>query len=304
MKTSSFIPSLVIHGGAGKAAPLSPEAQLLRHEALRDVLNAGFAVLKNGGGALDAVTAAVAALEDCPFFNAARGAVIAADGGIELDASVMDGTSGKAGGVSAVKTIRNPVLAARAVMERTPHTLLCGEGADRFAADSGLAVASTDYFRTPERVQDWERQRGGRVFDAASALGTVGAAAIDAEGNLAAATSTGGLTNKMNGRVSDSSIPGAGTWARNGVCALSCTGTGDIFIRNSTAFDVGALMQYRALPFDLAVRTALDKVKDAGGTGGIVGIGAAGQIVMDFNTPGMNRGFIAAGNPDPQTFII
>lgn len=289
------MPVLVIHGGAGKSpiTPLSATDVSARTDALAHVLASGFAVLRDGGSALDAVTVAVTLLEDCPFFNAGHGAVITAGGGVELDASIMDGVSGRAGGVSAVRTIKNPILAARAVMERTAHSLLCAEGADNFASTCGLAIVDNEYFKTAPRIREWEAMRDDKVFSASKGLGTVGAVAMDASGALAAATSTGGLTNKMAGRVSDSSVPGAGTWAKNGVCALSCTGTGDIFIRNNTAFDAGAMMQYSGLPLDEACRAVLAKVKDAGGEGGIIGIDAAGCPVMDFNTGGMNRGWIS-----------
>jgi beta-aspartyl-peptidase (threonine type) len=298
-------PVLVIHGGAGKSpvTPLSAEDSAARTAALAHVLSSGFAVLRDGGSALDAVTVAVTLLEDCPFFNAGHGAVITAGGGVELDASIMDGTSGKAGGVSAVRTIKNPILAARAVMERTAHTLLCAEGADNFAAASGLAIVDNEYFKTAHRMSEWEAMRDDKVFNASKGLGTVGAVAMDAAGALAAATSTGGLTNKMLGRVSDSSVPGAGTWARNGVCALSCTGTGDIFIRNNTAFDAAAMVQYRGFSLDESCRTVLAKVKDAGGEGGIIGIDAAGRPVMDFNTGGMNRGWIS-DDAGAQVFLL
>ena len=282
---------LVIHGGAGAHfGGLTESESAARHQALRDIAARGQDILQRGGGALDAVTEAVRLLEDCPLFNAGKGAVFAANGVIELDACVMDGRTGACGGVSAAQTIKNPVLAARAVMEQSPHSLLCGRGAEEYAAGRGLDIVDNDYFHTLERRQGLEEALQ-KQFRAEAALGTVGAVALDRQGHLAAATSTGGLTAKLPGRVSDSSIAGAGTWAADGLCALSCTGTGDIFIRNATARDVACLMEYKGFPLAQAAAEGLRKVRAAGGAGGIIGIDAEGGVVMDFNTSGMCRGW-------------
>ncbi len=292
--------SLVIHGGAGSGfAKLTTEERRVRQEGLRAALVQGFGILKAGGNALDAVTKAVCVLEDCPHFNAGHGAVLAADGTAELDASIMDGTTGNAGGVTSIKRIRNPVTGARAVMEKTPHTIIGGTSAERIAQEAGLALVENVYFITPERQRGWEDARQEKTFVAARALGTVGAAAIDSSGHMAAATSTGGLMNKIPGRVSDSAIPGAGTWAQDSVCAISCTGTGDIFIRTAAARHAAALVEYRGMSLPEACRAALDEVAEYGGCGGMIGIDAMGRVVMEFNTEGMYRGYMTADRETP-----
>jgi len=285
--------ALVIHGGAmvGPSSSLTESARQERIAALHESLRRGFELLAGGGTALDAAIRAVMVMEDCPLFNAGRGAVLAANGTVEMDAAVMDGETDRCGGVSAVMTIKNPILAARAVMDYSPHSLLCARGAESFARDQGLELADNSYFQTEERRQALEEALTGKRFEAARSLGTVGAVARDKNGNLAAATSTGGLTGKLPGRVSDSSIAGAGTWAVNGVCALSCTGTGDVFIRNATARDVACLVEYKGMPLSAAIRTGLDKVAKAGGTGGMIGLGPQGPAIMDYNTDAMSRGF-------------
>jgi L-asparaginase / beta-aspartyl-peptidase len=289
--------ALVIHGGAmiGLSSSLSESARRERIAALHESLRQGFEILAGGGSALDAAIRAVTVMEDCPLFNAGRGAVLASNGTVEMDAAVMDGASGRCGGVSAVMTIKNPILAARAVMDRSPHSLLCARGAESFAGDQGLELADNSYFQTEERRRALEEVLAGKRFEAARALGTVGAAARDKDGNLAAATSTGGLTGKLPGRVSDSSIAGAGTWAANGVCALSCTGTGDVFIRNATARDIACMAEYKGMPLAAAIRAGLDKVAKAGGTGGVIGLGPRGPAIMDYNTDAMSRGFLQDG---------
>lgn len=288
--------ALVIHGGAFIPTSLSISDSGVRDRiaALHEALREGFSILKAGGSALDAAMRAVVIMENNPLFNAGKGAVLATNGTAELDACVMDGTTGGCGGVSAVKTIRNPVLAARMVMERSAHSILCAAGAENFAREQGLEIVSNDYFITPERQKQLEDALRRQQFDAAKGLSTVGAAARDRDGRLAAATSTGGLTAKLPGRVSDSSIAGAGTWAADGVCALSCTGTGDVFIRNATARDVACRVEYGRTTLPDAVRESLAQVASAGGTGGIVALAPDGRAVMSYNSSAMSRGFILA----------
>ncbi len=289
--------ALVIHGGAFIPTSLSISDDGVRDRvaALHEALQEGFAKLRGGGSALDAVVRAVTVMENNPLFNAGIGAVLTAEGVAELDAGVMDGATGRCGGVSGVKTIKNPVLAARAVLERSPHSILCASGAEQFAREQGLEMVANDYFVTRERQEQLDEALKRKRFDAAKGLSTVGAAARDRLGRLAAATSTGGLTGKLPGRVSDSSIAGAGTWAADGVCALSCTGTGDIFIRNATARDVACRIEYGRVSLAEAVRESLARVKSAGGVGGIVALGPDGPPVIDYNTSAMSRGFVLAG---------
>lgn len=279
-------PVIAIHGGAGTLPRkgMSPARELEYSAALEDCLFQGYAVLERGGSALDAVTAAVVALEDCSLFNAGRGSVFNAAGEHEMDAAVMDGASQAAGAVAAVQRIRNPVLAARAVMERTPHVLLAGRSAERFARRQGVAFASPGYFFTRERKQALERRLKNHH-------GTVGAVALDARGRLAAATSTGGYTGKLPGRVGDSPLVGAGTWADD-VCAVSGTGLGEAFIRAALAHDVSARMRYLRAPVARAAGAALRNVARLGGDGGLVAVDRRGNIAMPFNSEGMYRACI------------
>jgi L-asparaginase/beta-aspartyl-peptidase (threonine type) len=242
-------------------------------------------VLAGGGSALDAVTAAVVALEDCPLFNAGRGSVFNAAGEHEMDAAIMDGRSLAAGGVACVQRIRNPVLAARAVMERSPHVLLAGKGAERFAASHKVAMADPEYFGTHERRIALKKKLKGHH-------GTVGAVALDARGNLAAATSTGGYTGKLPGRVGDSPLVGAGTWAENASCAVSGTGLGEAFIRAAVGHDIAARMRYRGDKLERAAAAALRNVKRLGGDGGVIAVDRRGNVSMLFNSEGMYRASI------------
>jgi isoaspartyl peptidase/L-asparaginase-like protein (Ntn-hydrolase superfamily) len=293
---------LAIHGGAGTLTrrELTSARERRYQDALRTALDAGYAVLTRGGPSLDAVTAAVVALEDCPLFNAGRGAVFNAKRQHELDAAVMDGASLDAGAVAGARRARNPVLLARAVMEHSPHVLLGGAGADAFARAHKLERVAPDYFSTPERLSALERAKErarGKAKEAASAAdrhGTVGAVARDAEGNLAAATSTGGFTNKLAGRIGDSPLIGAGTYADNRTCAVSATGDGDFFIRAVFAYDVSARMRYGGETLARAARDALAQVAALGGTGGLVAVDRAGRVVLPFNTEGMYRGVARA----------
>ena len=290
--------SIAVHGGAG-AIP----ADFLRKDngaayrtSLSTVLDAGFAILEKGGTSLDAVTSCVRALEDDPLFNAGRGAALARDGAAEHDASIMDGKDQRAGAVASVRHVKNPVDLARRVMEKSRHVLLVSTGAEEFALEEGMSLVPNVYFRTDERKQQlaWE-QHGRSVSDlmpmgAAGTQGTVGAVALDKHGNLAAATSTGGMTNKRQGRVGDSPIIGAGTYAKNGVCAISATGHGEYFIRAVAAYHIASAVEYRKLSLEAAARELIHKrIPELGGNGGIIAIGASGEIVMDFNTDGMFR---------------
>lgn len=268
-------------------------------EGLMASLRAGDRILEDGGSSLDAVVAAVAVLEDCPLFNAGRGAVLNAAGEHELDAGVMDGATQRAGAVAAVQRIRNPVAAARVVMEKTSHVLLAGRAAERFAQTTGLALAPPDYFRTPDRMQALERvrretTRARRGASAAELHGTVGAVALDCQGHLAAATSTGGYTNKMAGRIGDSPLVGAGLYADR-TCAVSATGLGEAFIRGVVCYDVAARMRYRGETLRRAARRALDRIVALGADGGLIAIDRAGCIAMPFVSEGMYRGTARRG---------
>jgi beta-aspartyl-peptidase (threonine type) len=309
---------LVIHGGAGAISgeQSSPEAQAEYRAKLQEALDAGYAVLASGGSALDAVVAAVTPLEDSPLFNAGKGAVFNADGTCELDASIMDGRNLAAGAVAAVRRIRNPIHLARAVMEKSPHVMFTGDGAERFAEQiGGIEFVPNEYFQTErrreelKRVQEKEKtakaKKGASAGDVADLpslvdatrgeeplyLGTVGCAALDKNGNLAAGTSTGGRTNKKFGRIGDSPIIGAGTYADNASCALSATGHGEYFIRIGVARDVAAQMEYKGATLQEAAAASLAKVAKLGGDGGMVAIDHHGNIAMPFNTPGMYRGY-------------
>lgn len=287
--------AIAIHGGAG-AMPrdrLTPEAQQQLRAGLQSALDAGYAVLERGGSSLDAVTAAVRVLEDDPQFNAGRGAVLTRDGAVELDASIMDGRSLRAGAVASVRHVRNPIELARLVMERSRHVLLVGSGAEEFALEHGLTLVANDYFRTEERTRELESVRAGKRVSELIPVpgGTVGAVALDREGNLAAATSTGGMTDKRHGRVGDSPIIGAGTYARNGVCAVSATGHGEAFIRAVAAYHVCLSVELRGLSLEQAVREVLhERIGALGAQGGIIAIDAQGNAVLEFTAEGMFRG--------------
>lgn len=286
--------ALAIHGGAGPipAQALTPERDKQFRAALQLALDAGHQVLESGGASLDAVTTAVRILENDPLFNAGRGAALTRDGAAELDAAVMEGSTQRAGAVASVRHVRNPVDLARRVMEKSRHVLLVGAGAEEFALEEGLELVPNSYFRTAERLQQLEsEQRGERMSDLIPSHGTVGAVALDSKGDLAAATSTGGMTNKRQGRVGDSPIIGAGTYAKNGVCAVSATGHGEFFIRAVAAYHICAAVEYRGLSLEEAAREMLHGIlRRLGGQGGIIGIDSGGHIVMDFSTQGMFRG--------------
>lgn len=270
---------IAIHGGAGLIRADKPGAT---HRAvLEQALAAGY----EQKTALDAVAAAVVVLEDSPLFNAGRGSSFNAQGEIEMDASIMDGATLRAGAVAAVRRIRNPILAARLVMEKTRHVLLAGRAADRFAGEHGLAMESPTYFRTARRLAALRKNRK-------SYHGTVGAVALDADGNLAAATSSGGYTGKLPGRVGDSPIIGAGTYADNRACAVSGTGLGEAFIRAAVAYDVCARMRYRGSTLKASAVRALRDVARLGGDGGLIAVDRRGNVAMPFNSQGMFRASI------------
>lgn len=307
--------SLAIHGGAGTILKknMTPEKEKAYQQALNDALQAGYKILNGGGTALDAVEATVRVLEDCPLFNAGKGAVFTNEGKNELDASIMNGKTLAAGAVASVTTIRNPITAARAVMERSQHVMMVGAGAEKFAKQQGLEIVDPSYFYTEERWQGLLKVRAedpdsvaldhGNKTKTTGVLkqpenrdykyGTVGAVAVDMQGNLAAATSTGGMTNKKFGRIGDAPIIGAGTYADNNTVAVSCTGWGEFFIRLSVAKTVSDLMEYK----NFTVKQATDelihkKVPALGGDGGLIAVDKNGNIAMPFNTEGMYRGYI------------
>lgn len=301
---------LVIHGGAGTILKenMTPETEQAFIHALSASLKAGYALLQQGKSSQEAVEAAVMVMEDSPLFNAGKGAVFTHEGKNELDASIMT-ADGRAGAVAGVTTIKNPIRAAAAVMERSEHVMMTGAGAERFAELQGLDIVDPDYFHTESRWDALQRvlaadsaktelDHDGTAGESQSNIaikdqkyGTVGAVALDQAGNLAAATSTGGMTNKQFGRVGDSPIIGAGTYANKQV-GISCTGWGEFFIRHVAAYDVAALMEYKHLPVDEAAQAVIDKIGLAGGTGGMIALDNNGNLAMPFNTAGMYRGSI------------
>jgi beta-aspartyl-peptidase (threonine type) len=323
-------PLIAIHGGAGTItrADLSASDEAAYHVALNDILQTAQALLNAGGSALDAVTVAVRMLEDCPLFNAGKGAVYTRAGTHELDAAIMDGRNLAAGAVTNVSCVRNPVLAARAVMEHSAHVLLAGPGAEEFCRQQGLDIVDAAYFHTEARYQQWQRVRGeqGMVLDhdgatlafresahAAAAgiepidpdhkFGTVGAVALDSHGNLAAATSTGGMTNKQVGRVGDTPLVGAGCYAANATAAVSATGTGEIFMRTVAAHDVAARMAYGGASLEqAATQVVMEVLPRYEGRGGLIAVDAQGNLALPFNTEGMYRGY-ARGEETPVTAI-
>ena len=280
-------PVIAIHGGAGAMRRITQRKQGAYLAGLGQALEAGYRVLEAGGASLDAVTAAVIALEDDPLFNAGRGAAYSAAGKHELDASIMDGETLRAGAVAAVSRIKNPILAARAVMEHSPHVLLVARGAEQFAKQHGIKFVAAAYFHTAERLADLRRVQKGRH-------GTVGAVALDRRGNLAAATSTGGYTGKLPGRIGDSPIIGAGTYADNASCAVSGTGWGEAFIRLALAHEVSARMRVRGDSLQRAAAFALARLKRFGGDGGLVAVDRRGNVAMPYNSNGMFRACVRA----------
>ena len=297
--------ALAIHGGAGtiERSKITPDLERAYRDGLERSLRVGFDILEKAGSSLDAVEAAVRVLEDDPHFNAGKGAVFTDAGTNELDAAIMDGKTLRAGAVASVKHIKNPISLARMVMEKSPHVMMDCAGAEAFAKQNGVELVDQKYFYTEERWQALQRAKdaakkaaggSGKMFIISDQdqHGTVGAVALDQAGNIAAATSTGGTTNKKAGRIGDSPIIGAGTYANNTTCAVSATGDGEYFIRSVVAHDVSALMEYRAMPLAQAAQEVLDKVAKLGGTGGLIAIDRKGNITQPFNTSGMYRGSI------------
>jgi beta-aspartyl-peptidase (threonine type) len=286
---------IAIHGGAGTLprSEMSSEAERNYRAALRDAIDAGYALLQEGGSSLDAVARAVVLLEDNPLFNAGRGSVFTLDGRNELDASIMEGRTLRAGAVCGLTRIRNPVQLARAVMEKSEHVMLAGAGAEEFASSQGFSFVPQSYFATPERLRQLERIRSGEVGlsgHTISHVGTVGAVALDSLGHLAAATSTGGMTGKRFQRIGDSPIIGAGTYADDRSCAVSATGHGEIFIRAAVAHDVCARVRFGGRDLGDAVREVIfGQLPALGGEGGVIAIDARGEIAMEFNSEGMFR---------------
>jgi L-asparaginase / beta-aspartyl-peptidase len=301
---------LVIHGGAGTITPASmtPDKELLYHQKLKEALDSGYVILQNGGKSMDCVVAVISILEDSPLFNAGKGSVFSASGKNEMDASVMDGKTLMAGAVAGVTTIKNPIKAAEAVMNRSEHVLLFGEGAEIFAKSQHLEIVDPAYFFDSTRYNQWKKvntreQSFLSENNPDQKFGTVGCVALDADGNISAGTSTGGMTNKKFGRVGDSPIIGAGTYADNNTCAISCTGHGEYFIRLAIAHEISALMEHGKLTLgEAAEKVIMGKLTALGGTGGVIGITRTGEIVMTFNTEGMYRGYKREGE-DAKTFI-
>ena len=287
--------ALVIHGGAGTILPadLDEATEQAYRDALQFALDTGRDVLTGGGTSLDAVEAVIRTMEDSPLFNAGKGAVFTEAGVNEMDASIMDGRDGNAGAVAGVTTLRNPIAAARAVMEQSPHVMMARDGAEAFAAAHGLEIVDPGYFHTDRRWQALQRAKDARRAAGDDKHGTVGCVAVDVDGNIAAGTSTGGMTMKMWGRVGDSPIIGAGTYAANATCGVSATGHGEFFIRNVVAYDIAALMEYRGLALvDAARYVVKEKLVAQEAAGGVVALDAQGNIAMVFNTAGMYRGFV------------
>lgn len=292
--------SMAIHGGAGTLVKglMTPELEASYKAALKTALAAGYAILETGGTALDAVETAVKFLEDTPLFNAGKGAVFTAEGTHEMDAAIMDGKTLKAGAVTLVTGIKNPVALARDVMDKSYHVFLAGDGAMAFAKSNGHEIFSPDYFYDEVRYQQWQGIKDTEGFQLDHSVkkegkfGTVGAVACDQNGNTAAATSTGGMTNKKWGRVGDSPMIGAGTYANDTSCAISCTGSGEYFIRGVVAYDVSCLMEFKELSVVEAANEVIHKrILKIGGDGGLIAVDAKGTIAMSFNTEGMYRAF-------------
>ncbi len=290
--------SIAIHGGAGTLVKgmMTPEKEKAYKAALELAISAGYSVLENGGAAVKAVEEAVKQLEDSHLFNAGRGSVFTASGTHEMDASIMDGKSRNAGAVSLITGVKNPVSLARDVMEKSEHVFLAGEGAMAFAKEQNHLLEEPNYFFDELRYQQWQDIKGSDSFQLDhtskkdSKFGTVGAVACDSEGNIAAATSTGGMTNKKFGRVGDSPMIGAGNYADNRTCAISCTGSGEFFIRSVVAYDVAALIEHKNITLDEAANEVIHhRVKTIGGDGGLIGVDRKGNITMPFNTEGMYR---------------
>jgi len=293
--------SFAIHGGAGTIlkSEMNPSLEKAYTAGLKAALNQGYELIKDGQPAIEAVEKAVKTLEDNPLFNAGKGAVFAADGTHEMDAAIMDGANLNAGGVCGINNIKNPIELARLVMEKSEHVLLGGKGAQEFAKKMNCPTEKAAYFYDEFRFNQWQRIKGTNEFQLdhskkkTDKFGTVGAVALDMNGNLAAATSTGGMTNKKFGRIGDSPIIGAGNYANNLTCAVSCTGSGEFFLKGVVAYDVSCLMEMKGLSLEDACNEVIHKrVKSIGGDGGLIAVDSLGNIAMPYNTEGMYRGSI------------
>ena len=292
---------IAVHGGAGTILMdnMAPEQEKAYKDTVQAALDAGYQILEAGGSALDAVIEAAKVFEDSPLFNAGKGAVFTAQGTNEMDASIMNGADLNAGAVASVTTIKNPIVAAREVMDNTKHVMLVGRGAEIFAAERGLTIVEPEYFFTQRRweallkAKEADKQRSANDVIIDGKFGTAAAVALDKNGNLAAATSTGGLTNKMHGRVGDSPIIGAGTYASNNTCAVSGTGKGEYFMRLLIAYEVSARMEHGGESLEVAAKAVIDELTATfgAGTGGIIAVDKYGNVAMPFNTPGMYRGY-------------
>lgn len=286
--------AIVIHGGAGtiKREFMTPEKDSLYRAKLAEALNVGSEILKNGGTSMDAVEKTIHVLEESPLFNAGRGAVFNERGQNEMDAAIMNGETHAAGAVVNIHTIKSPISAARAVMEKSVHVMLTGEGAEIFAEKQGLEIVEPEYFFDQRRWDSFQKAK-----DKIDKHGTVGCVALDENGNIAAGTSTGGMTMKMYGRVGDVPVIGAGTYADNATCGISATGHGEFFIRNVVAYDVAALMKYKGMSIEEASEEVImNKLKSIGGSGGIIGLDAQGNTIMTFNSDGMFRGKLSSNS--------
>jgi beta-aspartyl-peptidase (threonine type) len=317
--------TLVIHGGAGTItrANMTPEKEKAYREVLNTALQKGYAVLKQGGTSEKAVETAIMVMEDSPLFNAGKGAVFTNEGKNEMDAAIMDGKTLKAGAIAGVTTIKNPIRGAIAVMEKSPHVLMAGKGADLFAKEQGLEIVDPSYFYTEARYKALQKAKEEEkveldhtentkkdigkkpktgfvkeedlIFTEGKKYGTVGCVALDKFGNLTAGTSTGGMTNKKYGRIGDAPIIGAGTYANNNTCAVSATGHGEFFIRSVVAYDISALMEYKGLSVkEAADEVVMKKLVERGGEGGLIALDRNGNIAMPFNSEGMYRGYVKA----------
>ena len=284
--------AIVVHGGAGTILKknMSDEMELAYKLKLEKAINAGYNILEKNGSSKDAVEETIKILENSELFNAGKGSVLSNKGVVEMDASIMNGQSLNAGAISGIKTIKNPISAARLVMEKSEHVFLSGEGAEEFAKLQGLDIIDNEYFITETRLKSLLNAKK-RDSIKENKFGTVGCVAIDKFGNITSGTSTGGMTNKKWNRIGDVPIIGAGTYANNNTCGISSTGWGEYFIRNVVAYDISSQIEYKKISIDLAAKNTLKKVKDLGGNGGVIGIDKNGNILMDFNTEGMYRGY-------------
>lgn len=284
--------AIVIHGGAGTIVKknMSKKMELAYNQKLKEALNVGYEILEGGGSSIDAVESTIKVLENSELFNAGKGSVLSNDEIVEMDASIMFGGNLNAGAISGVKTIKNPISAARSVMEKSEHVFLSGNGAELFAKSQGLEIVDNEYFITQRRLNSLinTKKRDSLNDDK---FGTVGCVALDKFGNITSGTSTGGMTNKKWNRVGDVPIIGSGTYANNKTCGISSTGWGEYFIRNVVAYDISSQIEYGGITLSEAAQNTLEKVKDLGGSGGVIGIDKKGNIVMDFNTEGMYRGY-------------